>query len=250
MLVIPAIDLRAGHVVRLLQGKAEDQTVYSDDPASVARRWVDAGARFLHLVDLDGAFEGEAANVEAIRSIVSSVEIPCEVGGGIRDVGGAARLLMMGVERVIFGTVAVEEPEVVARAIERFGDERVVVGIDAREGRAAVKGWTQTSQMSALELARSMKGLGVRRVIYTDISRDGMSTGPNVAATAELARESGMRVIASGGVGSLEHVRALAPHEKDGVEGVIIGKALYDGRLALADVLRAARGDEQRDRQQ
>jgi phosphoribosylformimino-5-aminoimidazole carboxamide ribotide isomerase len=245
MLVIPAIDLRGGRVVRLVQGRADEQTTYGDDPAAQARAWVEQGAEFLHVVDLDGAFSGAGENGEAIREIVKAVDIPCEVGGGIRDAGAAGKLLSLGVDRVIFGTVAVKEPEVVARAVERFGPAHVVVGLDARDGNVSVEGWTEASDRSAVDLARQMKSLGVERIVYTDISRDGMSTGPNVAATAELATATGMKVIASGGVGALEHIRELTAHEAEGIEAVIVGKALYDGRLRLGDVLDAAkpRGD-------
>ena len=240
MLILPAIDLRKGNVVRLLQGRAENETIYGADPAAQAAVWQSKGAKFLHLVDLDGAFDGEGGNVEAIRSIVRSVKIPCEVGGGIRDLGAASKLLSLGVHRVIFGTAAVNDPDEVGRAVTRFGAERIVVGIDARDGFVAVKGWTETSTIPALKLALSMREKGVRRIVYTDISRDGMSTGPNVEATVKLARESGLKVIASGGVGSLDHVRALVAHEADGIEGIIVGKALYDGRVTLEDVLKAA----------
>lgn len=240
MIVIPAIDLRDGRVVRLRQGRADDQTVYADDPAAIARRWAGCGAEWIHLVDLDGAFAGRPANLEAIRAVIGAVDVPCEVGGGLRDVGSAAKLLSLGVARVIFGTVAVTSPEVVRRAIERFGSDRIVVGIDARNGKVAVSGWTETSEMPAVELANHMKLLGVKRVIYTDIHRDGMFTGPNVEAAVELARKSGLRVIASGGVGSVADVARLAAHEPEGIEGVIIGKALYDGTVKLEEAVRAA----------
>ena len=242
MLILPAIDLRKGNVVRLLQGRAEDETIYGNDPAAQAGIWQAKGAGFIHLVDLDGAFEGEGANIEAIRSIVGAVDIPCEVGGGVRDLGAAARLLSMGVNRVIFGTVAVRDPDLVGRAVERFGAERIVVGIDARDGMVAVSGWTEVSEITAIDLALSMKERGVKRIVYTDISRDGMSTGPNIEATVELARKSGLSIIASGGVGSVDHIRALTVHEKDGIEGVIVGKALYDGRVTLEEILDIAAG--------
>jgi len=192
-------------------------------------------------VDLDGAFAGQPANLDAIRSIVAAVDISCEVGGGIRDVGSAAKLFSLGVSRVIFGTIAVAEPEVVRRAVERFGPGRIVVGLDARDGLVAVRGWTETSEVSALDLADRMKGFGVARIIYTDIRRDGMFTGPNVEATVELARKSRLAVIASGGVSTVADVERLAAHEADGIEGVIIGKALYDGTIRLEEALHAAR---------
>jgi phosphoribosylformimino-5-aminoimidazole carboxamide ribotide isomerase len=235
MLILPAIDLKNGHVVRLLQGRAEDETIYSDDPASQALRWALAGAKYLHLVDLDGAFSGQGANAEAVRSIVKAVDIPCELGGGIRDMGTASQYLMSGVSRVIIGTAAVKDPDMVARTVERFGSERVVVGLDARDGMVAVEGWTETSELTATDLALQMRGRGITRIIYTDISRDGMSTGPNIDMTVKLAEATGMNIIASGGVGSLDHVRELARY--DCIEGVIIGKALYDGRINIGEVL-------------
>jgi len=240
MIVIPAIDLRNGRVVRLRQGRADEQTVYPDDPTSVARRWAELGAEWIHLVDLDGAFAGKPANLKAIRAVVRAVDVPCEAGGGIRKIGNAAKLLSLGVSRVIFGTVAVTDPETVKRAVERFGPDRVVVGLDVRDGMIAVWGWTETSKLSAVDLATKMKAYGVSRVIYTDIRRDGMFTGPNVEATVQLAQETGLRVIASGGVSSVGDVERLAVHEHDGIEGVVIGKTLYDGTLMLEEAIRAA----------
>lgn len=240
MIIIPAIDLRDGKVVRLLQGKAEDQTVYSDDPASTAIRWEHAGAQWLHLVDLDGAFDGAAGNLSAVRSILGAISIPCELGGGVRSIDQAAKLLSLGIERVVFGTVAITDPDIVARAVERFGPEHIVVGIDARDGKVAVRGWTETSGIDALELARNMRTIGVTRIVYTDISRDGMQTGPNIEATVRLARETGVSVIASGGVSSADDIRQLARHSSDGIEGVITGKALYDGRMTLEEAIEAA----------
>ena len=245
MQLLPAIDLRNGRVVRLRQGRADDETVYSDDPAAMARRWADAGAQWLHLVDLDGAFDGQSGNLEAIRSIIAAVDIPCELGGGMRRLENAAEALSIGVQRVIFGTVAITEPDVVAHAVERFGAERVAVGLDARDGRVAVRGWTETSSVSATDLALQMKAMGVRRVIYTDILRDGMFTGPNVEATAALARSTGLKVIASGGVSTVEDIENIVGRQADGIEGIIIGKALYDGNLTLRDALNAAQSEQQ-----
>lgn len=238
MLIIPAIDLRGGRCVRLLQGRRDQETVYSDDPAEMARRWQDEGAQYLHLVDLDGAFEGESRNLTAVRRILEVLDVPAELGGGIRDVGAVSRLLALGLDRVILGTVAVSNPEVVAQAIDRFGGERIVVGIDARDGRVAVKGWEEVSEMPAVELALRMKGVGVERVVYTDVSRDGMMTGPNADATKRLAMESGLKVIASGGVSCVEDIRRVAMLEPFGVEGIIVGKALYEGTVDLREALR------------
>ena len=242
MLVLPAIDLRDGRVVRLRQGRADDETVYDDDPAAAARRWATAGAQWLHVVDLDGAFTGHRGNLEAIRAIIGAADVPCEVGGGIRDVGAASKLLTLGAERVIFGTAALADPNLVARAIERFGPEHVIVGVDARDGRVATHGWTETTDMAAGELALRAKALGATRIVYTDIRRDGMSAGPNVEATVALARACGLRLIASGGVRSIGDIERLARHEPDGIEGVIVGRALYDGSLRLEDAIAAAEG--------
>lgn len=237
MTIIPAIDLKEGRCVRLLQGRKEDETVYSDDPAAVARQWQEAGAEYLHLVDLDGAFEGASRNLVAITRILEAVSIPAELGGGVRSLDDVSRLLSLGLDRVILGTVAVRAPEVVRAAVERFGPDRVVVGIDAREGRVAVKGWAETTEVRAVDLALRVKGFGVRRVIYTDISTDGMLAGPNIEATRVLAVETGLKVIASGGVSSVEDLRRVAALEPFGVEGVIVGKALYEGRVDLREAI-------------
>ncbi len=237
MQILPAIDLKNGKCVRLLQGKKDRETIYSDDPARMALRWQGEGATYLHLIDLDGAFEGQSKNVEAIRSIVEATNIPAELGGGIRDMGTITRLLSLGLDRVILGTVAITEPELVRRAIERFGPQKIVVGIDAKNGNVAVKGWEEVSEVPALELALNMKGLGVERIIYTDISKDGMMVGPNISATKELAQQTGMKVIASGGISSLEDVQKVAALEPYGVDGMIIGKALYEGAIDLKEAL-------------
>ena len=237
MQIIPAIDLKNGKCVRLLQGKKDRETIYSDDPVRMALRWQREGATYLHLIDLDGAFEGQSLNVEAIRSIVEATDVPAELGGGIRDMGTITRLLSLGLDRVILGTVAITEPDLVRRAIERFGPQKIVVGIDAKKGKVAVKGWEETSEVSAMELAWKMRNLGVERIIYTDISRDGMMTGPNVAATRELAQQSGLKVIASGGISSPEDVQKVAALEPYGVDAMIIGKALYEGAIDLKEAL-------------
>ncbi|HPU84387.1 MAG TPA: 1-(5-phosphoribosyl)-5-[(5-phosphoribosylamino)methylideneamino]imidazole-4-carboxamide isomerase [Candidatus Latescibacteria bacterium] len=239
MLILPAIDLRDGRVVRLRQGNPDEQTTYSESPADVARAWSDAGAEWLHVVDLDGAFAGEPANIAPIRSIIASADIPIEVGGGIRSVGTAAKLLALGVSRVIFGTVAVTHPEIVGEAVERFGSERIVVGLDSRNGNVAVRGWTEASSLAVLAVAQHLKKSGVIRIIHTDIARDGMFTGPDIDTAALLARETGLSVITSGGVGSLADIRRVA--EKKELEGVIVGKALYDGAVTLQAALEIAR---------
>ena len=251
--IFPAIDLRRGQVVRLRQGDAAAQTVYGDDPAAVAKQWADQGARWLHVVNLDGALtpqppllcagEGEidgevqGLNLRRLAEIRAAVDVPIQFGGGLRTADDVAAALRLGATRVVLGTVAVRRPQVVADAVARFGAAQIVVGIDARDGWVATHGWQETSALDVLTVARRMAGLGVLRVVFTDIARDGMLTGVNVAASAELARASGLRIIASGGVASLEDIRALAAHVSDGVEGVIVGQALYTGAVDLAKAL-------------
>lgn len=235
MLLIPAIDLKGGRCVRLIQGRADRAKVYSSDPAQVARRWQEEGARYLHIVDLDGAFSGEAKNLPALKRILEAITIPIEFGGGVRSLGIIAKLLSLGVGRVILGTAAIENKGLVQRAIQRFGSERIVVGIDARGGKVSVRGWKKRTEVKALSLARRMKALGVRRFIYTDIARDGMLSGPNLPALKKMAKESGLAVIASGGISTLKDIQKVAAL---GVEGMIIGKALYEGKFTLREALR------------
>jgi phosphoribosylformimino-5-aminoimidazole carboxamide ribotide isomerase len=232
--IIPSIDLRAGRCVRLYQGDYAQETVYSEDPLVVARSWQEQGASRLHLVDLDGAAAGYPANLPVISAIAGSLDIPVQVGGGIRDRATAESLLSAGAQRVVLGTAAVEQPELVRELCADYGSPAVVAAVDARDGRVAIKGWTETAAMTAPELAERMAGLGVVRLLYTDISRDGTLTGPNFAANAALVRDSGMAVQASGGVARLEHLARLV---ETGVEGVIIGRALYTGDLTLAEAI-------------
>ncbi|MEA3406693.1 MAG: 1-(5-phosphoribosyl)-5-[(5-phosphoribosylamino)methylideneamino]imidazole-4-carboxamide isomerase [Chloroflexota bacterium] len=235
MIVYPAIDLRGGRCVRLQQGDAGAETVFADDPAEAARRWAAEEAEWLHVVNLDGALgESGAANLVALERIMEAVDLPIQFGGGLRSLEDVERLLDMGVARVILGTVAVRDPQIVEQAVAAHGAQRVIVGIDARDGLVAIHGWVDTSDVQAVALARRMRDVGIERVVYTDVRRDGMLTGVNVAATVELARASRLRVIASGGVSSLDDIRALKAHEKEGVEGVIIGMALYRGEIELA----------------
>lgn len=241
MLIIPAIDLKGGRCVRLLRGEMSAETVYGDDPVAMGRRWVAEGGEYLHVVDLDGAVSGQPVNGAAIAALCRELSVPIEVGGGVRSVERAAELLAAGVDRVIFGTAALAHPEVVGEACRRFPG-RIAVGIDARAGRVAVRGWTETSSVTAIELARRVQDLGAARVIYTDISRDGTQQGVNVEATRALAAAIDIPVVASGGVGSLADVTALLPCESDGVDAVIIGRALYTGAVNLAEAIAAARG--------
>jgi phosphoribosylformimino-5-aminoimidazole carboxamide ribotide isomerase len=250
VIVFPAIDLRQGRCVRLRQGQSEDEILYGDDPAAVARRWVQQGAQWLHVVNLDGAF-GDAAigprgpiNLQRLEEIhASAPDIPIQFGGGLRSLDDVEEALGRGATRVILGTVAVQEPELVAEALVRFGVERIAVGIDAHDGRVATHGWTQTSDTTALALGQQVRAQGAIRAVYTDIARDGMLSGVNVEATAALARASGLRVIASGGVASLQDIRRLKAAGEDKIEGVIVGQALYSGAVSLGEAIRAAAGE-------
>ena len=237
MEVIPAIDLRGGCCVRLHQGDFQRETVFSDDPVAMALRWQEQGGPRLHVVDLDGAATGEPAHLEVISAIVAALGIPVQVGGGIRSAATARAWLDAGVERVVIGTAAVRDPEMVRDVCRDHGSERVVVSVDAREGMVALQGWTEASEVSVLDLARRMGELGVARLLYTDIARDGMLTGPDLDTNARLVQETGMAVLASGGVSSVEDVRQLVP---TGVEGVIVGRALYTGAVRLPDAVAAA----------
>ena len=237
MEIIPAIDLRGGNCVRLYQGDYAQETVFSDDPLAIAERWQAEGGQRLHIVDLDGAHSGNPANLAAITAITRRLDIPVQVGGGIRSVDTAATLLEAGAARIVIGTAAVANPDLVAELCRRFGGERVIVALDARDGRVAIRGWTETAPVTATELARRMADLGVRRLLYTDISRDGTLEEPNYAATAALARDSGLPVLAAGGVGAPAHIAQLAG---TGAEAAIIGRALYTGDITLAEARAAA----------
>jgi phosphoribosylformimino-5-aminoimidazole carboxamide ribotide isomerase len=238
MIVIPAIDLKDGKCVRLTQGRADQETVYDADPVSVARDFARAGARMLHLVDLDGAFRGKTANLAAIEAVVRAVEIPVELGGGMRGMADIDGMLALGLDSVIVGTMAVKDPDMLEEVLVRFGGDRVQLGVDARDGKVAVNGWTGGTGLEAVAFAKRWKALGVRRVIFTDIARDGMLEGPNVEAIRRFAAGTGLRVTASGGVSNAEDLVRLAGLESIGVDRAIVGKALYEGRVSLADALR------------
>lgn len=233
MEIIPAIDLKGGRCVRLYQGDYNKVTVFSEDPVATALRWQEKGAHWLHLVDLDGAASGEVRNSAAIESIVKNTRMNIELGGGIRREEVVEYLIELGVKRVILGTVAVEQTELTKRIIKLFGDA-IAVGIDARDSFVTTHGWQKISSITALELSRRMAGIGARRIIYTDVKRDGTLTEPNFEATAELVKNLHIPVIASGGISSIDHLCRLA---KIGVEGAIIGKALYTGDIDLAEAL-------------
>lgn len=240
MLIIPAIDLKEGRCVRLEQGLMDRATVYSGDPAATARHWESQGAELLHVVDLNGAFEGAPRNLEAIKAIRSAISIPMEVGGGIRDIATIRTLASLGIDRIILGTAAIENPDFVKQACEEFPG-RIIVGIDAKDGLVAIKGWAEVTDVKALDLARMMQDYGIIAVIYTDIKRDGMLTGPNIEATEALARGLEVPVIASGGVSSLKDIQALYSIARSGVEGVIVGKAIYSGALDLKKAIAFAK---------
>ena len=237
MEVIPAIDLRGGRCVRLYQGDYSQETVYSDDPVEVALRWQEMGAVRLHVVDLDGAAQGEPTNLEVIESIASSVAMPLQMGGGIRDLATIERTLGIGVGRVVLGTSAVADPGLVESACRRIGPDALIVGVDARDGLVATRGWQESTEVTAIDLVHRMTALGVRRFVYTDISRDGTMTEPNFQAIEELMNDTDAWVVASGGVSSIEHLRRLASL---GVEGAIVGKALYEGAIDLREAIAAA----------
>lgn len=239
MILYPAIDLKEGRCVRLLRGEMSAATVFNDDPAAQARSFIAAGCQWLHVVDLDGAFEGRPMNRAAVEAILAAASVPLQLGGGIRSLAAIEGWLAQGVARVILGTVALTAPDLVKEACRRWPG-RIVLGIDARAGRVAVEGWARTAEITALELARRYESAGAAAIVYTDIERDGALQGVNVAATVTLARQLQTPVIASGGVASLADLAALKAHEAEGVAGAILGRALYDGRIALDAALALA----------
>lgn len=235
MRLYPAIDIIGGQAVRLVQGDYDKETVYDKDPVAVAKKWEAAGASFIHVVDLDGALDGQWANKEVITAIAQEVNVPVQTGGGIRSLEDIEERLNAGISRVILGTVAVKQPEIVAHAVTKFGSDKIVVGIDAKDGMVAIHGWEEVSEMTALALCQAAKSVGVSTIVYTDIAKDGMMQGPNIEQTQYLVEATGMDIIASGGVSSYEdlsHVRAC------GAEGVIIGKALYTNAIDLAKAIK------------
>lgn len=244
MQIIPAVDLMDGRAVRLRQGRKTERTEYFDDPVEPAVGFMNAGAELLHVVDLDGAFGGESKNIGSVRRILEAVGrgIKIELGGGIRTLEQIEAALELGLERVVLGTAILEEPELLSAAVQRFGPRRIVAGLDARNGRIAIRGWEEVTGRDALEIARRVKEQGAERVIYTDIATDGMLVGPNLEALGMMA-STGLAVIASGGIARLEHVRKVAEMERLGVEGMIIGRALYEGTVDLGEALKAAGGN-------
>jgi phosphoribosylformimino-5-aminoimidazole carboxamide ribotide isomerase len=246
MVIYPAIDLRNGRVVRLRQGRPDAETIYGDDPAEIAARWESAGAEWLHVVNLDGAFgQDMGRNSDALGQILRAISIPVQFGGGLRDLASLQAAFDRGVTRVVVGTAALQNSSLVSDAVARWGAERVAVGIDARNGLVATHGWQTQSSSRALDFARQMAARGIQYVIYTDIARDGMLSGIDVAATAALAEAAGIGVIASGGVASLDDVQALA-RAGDGIQGVIVGQALYTGAISLREAISVAREEQRR----
>ena len=237
MEVIPAIDLKLGLCVRLFQGDYQQETVFSDEPVSVALAWQEQGAPRLHLVDLDGAAGGVPVNLEVITSIIHNLTIPVQIGGGIRDLATAESLLSAGADRVVIGTAAVENPSLVEDLCQKHGSQRVVIAVDAKDGLVAIKGWLESTEVKAQDLVEQMALLGVRRILYTDISRDGTLTEPNFEANADLVRTTDMAVLASGGIATLDHVRRLVD---TGAEGAILGRALYTEAFSLREAIAVA----------
>jgi phosphoribosylformimino-5-aminoimidazole carboxamide ribotide isomerase len=236
MLIIPAVDIKNGKCVRLFQGRLDSETVFSDDPAAMAKRWENEGAEVIHVIDLDGAVEKSPKNLNSIERIIESVEAYIQVGGGIRTEKTAKMYLDLGVKRVIIGTEAIKNPNFVKDACKAFPDQ-IVVGIDARDGLVAIEGWTETTRIKDVDLARRFEDCGVAAINFTDIHRDGMETGPNIEATRRIAEAVSIPVVASGGVSTIEDIKKLMPLEAVGVVGVITGRALYSGSLSLKEAI-------------
>lgn len=239
MRLYPAIDLKDGKSVRLIQGNYDAVTVFGDDPAMMAKKWESLGGRYLHLVDLDGAKEGYSVNEAAIKRILETVSIPVELGGGIRSLEQIEAKLNLGVERVILGSAAVKNKALVKEAISRFGSDKIVVGVDAKGGKVAIEGWTEVTDLTAITFCRELAEVGVKTVIYTDIAKDGMMQGPNIKETKRLIEETGLSVVASGGIASLEDLKKV---EAIGAEGAIVGKALYIEAINLKEATRLFEG--------
>ncbi len=237
MKIYPAIDIKDGKCVRLLRGSFDDVTVYGDNPAEMAKKWESLGGEYIHVVDLDGALKGHGVNAEAIKEICNAVSVPVQTGGGIRTMEDIEAKLKCGISRVIIGTKAVSDAEFVKKAVEKYGD-KIVIGIDAKDGKVAIEGWEKTSEFDAVDFAKKMEEIGVKTIIYTDIATDGTLMGPNVGAMAEMVVNTNMDIIASGGIGSIEHIKSLVP---TGVEGVITGRALYTGNISLSEAIEAGR---------
>lgn len=240
MIIIPAVDIKNGKCVRLLQGQKDSETVFSDDPAAMAKRWEEEGAEIIHVVDLDGAFEKSPQNINSIKKTIESVNVPIQVGGGIRNERTIKMFLDLGVKRVIIGTEAIRNPKLVKEACKKFSN-RIIVGIDARNGKVAIEGWTKTTQIKAVDLAKQFEDCGVAAINFTDIHRDGMQSGPNIEETRRLAEAISIPVVASGGVSTIDDIKKLMPLKAVGVTGVITGRALYAGTLSLKEAIRISK---------
>ena len=240
MLIIPAVDIKGGRCVRLLQGREDSETIFSDDPSAMATKWEAEGAELLHVIDLDGAFRKSPQNIEAIKRILDSVHMSIQLGGGIRSMETISMFIDMGVSRVILGTEAIRNPRMVEQACQAFPG-KIIVGIDARNGMVAIEGWTQTTEQRAIDVAKGFEDYGLAGIIFTDIHKDGMQTGPNIGETKQLAESVSIPIIASGGVSDINDIKALLPLERLGVEGIITGKALYSGTLNLKQAIEVAR---------
>ena len=238
MLLIPAIDLKDGRCVRLLQGEADAQTIYSNDPVEMAISFEDAGAKRLHLVDLDGAFRGKGANMASIRSILKNISIPVQLGGGLRNAENIEQMFELGVSSVIVSTMAVKNSEVLEEIILRYSGKRIFLGVDSRNRKVSIEGWQERTEIDDVELALLWKKHGIQRIVFTDIARDGMLSGPNLEALGDFARRTGLKIVASGGVSSMEDLELLKTLEKDGVDQVISGKAIYEGKLNLKEIFK------------
>lgn len=239
MRIYPAIDIKDGKCVRLLRGSFSDVTVYGDNPAAMALKWAELGGEYIHVVDLDGALKGHGVNADAIKAICNAVSVPVQTGGGIRTMSDIEAKLNCGISRVIIGTKAVSDSDFVKEAVREYGD-KIVIGIDAKNSMVAIEGWEKTSDYRAVEFAKMMEDIGVKTIVYTDIATDGTLMGPNVEAMSEMVQSTNMNIIASGGIGSIEHIKSLV---QTGVEGVITGRALYTGNISLPDAIKAGRGE-------
>ena len=243
MLLIPAIDLKKGFCVRLLQGESDKETVYSNDPAAMAVKFEETGAKRLHLVDLDGAFKGVGDNISSIRSILKNVSIPVQIGGGLRTEEDIDRMLDLGASAVIVGTMAVKRPDVLEKLLNKYTDEQIILGIDVRNRKVSIEGWNESTVIQDVEFALRWKNSGLQRVIFTDISRDGMLRGPNLAALREMAEHTGLKIVASGGISSMDDLEKLKTLEPYGVDQVISGKAIYERKIDLKKVFKCLQSE-------
>jgi len=246
MKIIPAVDIKEGKCVRLKQGIASAKTIFSDKPEEMAKRWYELGAERIHVVDLDGAFSGKPINFDIIEKIVKSVPAEIEVGGGIRNIETIKRYISIGVKYVILGTIAIKSPDVLIEATQRY-PKKIILGIDAKDGRVAVEGWIKGSELTPIEIAKRFENYDIASIIYTDIKRDGMKTGPNIESTKKLASSTNIPIIASGGVATIEDIKKIIDLSSYGIEGIIIGRALYDGDIDLKEAIKIARKECRKD---